>query len=172
MSSFWFLSATKRRVLTSKPGSPSCSGDTYHPSTGVSNCGTVLLLLLFFWRRRGGGINSPPLALGRSEDCIETPLRLDQARAARDGLGRVLYGRPSALSWGGPCAYPEAQKGTNPLHWIPLLFRSIRKKNGAQEANGNQPPSFGRKYALVLPKERTIIFQRRANKLPTRADSC
>ena len=29
----------------------------------------------------------------RTKDAIETYLRLDQARAARDGLSRMLYGR-------------------------------------------------------------------------------
>ena len=31
--------------------------------------------------------------IGIPKDAIETYLRLDQARAARDGLARMLYGR-------------------------------------------------------------------------------
>ncbi|CAJ1452776.1 unnamed protein product, partial [Effrenium voratum] len=41
--------------------------------------------------RLAQGLRRRKVVTGR--DCIETPLRLDQARAARDGLGRVLYGR-------------------------------------------------------------------------------
>ncbi|CAJ1378076.1 unnamed protein product [Effrenium voratum] len=40
--------------------------------------------------RLAQGLRRRKVVTGR--DCIETPLRLDQARAARDGLGRVLYG--------------------------------------------------------------------------------